>query len=67
MSTVRESVTTDEVIREVRAIKEALAKSMDFDIGRILADARAKQALSGRIVLAAPSRLKSQSTVVPSL
>ena len=58
MATVRESVTTDEVIREVRAIKEALAKSMDFDIDRILADARAKQAQSGRIVLAPPSRPK---------
>ena len=56
MATVRESVTTDEVLREVRAIKESLAKSMDFDIGRILADARAKQALSGRIVLAPPNK-----------
>lgn len=52
----RVPATTDEVIREVRAIKELLAKSMDFDIDRILADARRKQVNRGRTVLHPPSK-----------
>jgi hypothetical protein len=40
--------TTDEVIRETRRIKEALAESADFDIDRILEDARLRQKESGR-------------------
>jgi len=46
--------TTDEIIQETRRIKEALAKSMDFDLDRILEDARQKQEKSGRIVLSPP-------------
>ena len=46
--------TTDEIIQEARRIKEALAKSMDFDIGRILKDARLRQRKSGRNVLSFP-------------
>ena len=46
--------TTDEIILETRRIKEALAESMDFDLDRILEDARQKQKKSGRIVLSPP-------------
>ncbi len=52
MSTTNESTTTDEVIREVRKIKEQLAQAFDFDIDRIVADAREKQQHGGRKVLA---------------
>ena len=48
--------TTDEVIQETRRIKEALAESMDWDIHRILDDARRKQQQSGRTVLSPPVR-----------
>ena len=48
--------TTDEIIQEMRRIKEALAKSMDFDLDRILEDARQKQKKSGRIILSPPIR-----------
>ena len=37
-------------------IKEALAKAMDFDLDRILEDARQRQEKSGRIVLSPPIR-----------
>ena len=46
--------TTDEIIQETRRIKEALAKSMDFDIDRILKDARLRQRQSGRKILSPP-------------
>lgn len=49
-----EKETTDEIIQETRRIKEALAKSMDFDLDRILEDARHKQEKSGRVVLSPP-------------
>ena len=52
-----ETETTDEIIQETRRIKEALAKSMDFDLDRILEDARQKQKKSGRIILFPPIRL----------
>lgn len=48
--------TTDEVIRETRRIKVALAKAMDFDIDRILKDAKQKQNKSARTILAPPAR-----------
>jgi hypothetical protein len=48
--------TRDEVLREVRRIKEALAKSMNFDIHRILEDARRRQREGGRTVLPPPAR-----------
>ena len=49
MKKINNKETTDEIIQETRRIKEALAKSMDFDIDRILKDARLRQ--SGRNVL----------------
>ena len=43
MKPMNDKETTDEVFQETRRIKEALAKSMDFDLDRILKDARQKQ------------------------
>jgi hypothetical protein len=40
-------MTCDPVVDEVRAIREQLAAKFDFDIARIIADARARQAASG--------------------
>ena len=54
MATIKESTTTDEVVQEVRKIKEQLAQAFDFDIDRILADAREKQRKGGRRILPAP-------------
>lgn len=54
MKPMDEKETTDEIIQETRRIKEALAKSMDFDLDRILEDARQKQKKSGRVVLSPP-------------
>ena len=56
MKPMNEKETTDEVIQETRRIKETLAKSMDFDLDRILEDARQRQEKSGRIVLSPPIR-----------
>ena len=58
MAQINEHETSDEVIQETRRIKEALAASMDFDIDRIVEDARKKQAAGGRKVLtqSAPKR-----------
>ena len=54
MAQLKEKETTDEVIKEIRRTKEILAESMDFDIGRILEDARQKQKESGRKILSPP-------------
>ena len=56
MAQMNDKETTDEVIRETRRIKEALAESMDFDIDRILKDARLRQKESGRKILSPPVR-----------
>lgn len=56
MAQLNEKETTDEVVQETRRIKEVLAESMDFDIDRILEDARQKQKESGRRVLSPPVR-----------
>jgi hypothetical protein len=46
--------TTIPIVHEVREIKERLAQAFDFDIDRILADAREKQQKCNRKVLAPP-------------
>lgn len=56
MAQLKKKETTDEVVQEIRRIKEVLAESMDFDIDRILEDARQKQKESGRKVLSPPVR-----------
>ena len=56
MATVKDKETADEVLKEVRAIKEKLAESMGFDVRRILADARQKQTQGGRKVIPPPPR-----------
>ena len=52
MKKINDKETTDEIILETRRIKEALAKSMDFDIDRILKDARLRK--RGRKILSPP-------------
>ena len=54
MKKMNERETTDEIIQETRRIKEALAKSMDFDIDRILKEARKRQRESGKEILSPP-------------
>ena len=48
--------TRDEVLHEVRRIKETLAESMGYDIDRMLDDARRREKESGRTVLPPPVR-----------
>ena len=54
MKELNNKETTDEIIQETRSIKEVLAKSMDFDIDRILKDAKLRQGTSGRKILSPP-------------
>lgn len=56
MAKIKKRETTDEVIQEMRKIKETLAESMDFDIDRILQDARNKQRDSKRKIIPPPIR-----------
>lgn len=49
-----EKETADEVIQEMRNIKESLAKAMEFDMDRIFEDARKRQAESDRVLLPVP-------------
>jgi hypothetical protein len=51
MAPFDEKQTRDEIVQEVRRIKETLAESKDFDIDRIVNDARQKQQESGRMVI----------------
>ena len=54
MKPMENQETTDEIIQETRRIKEALARPLDFDVDRILDDARNKQGQSGRNGLPPP-------------
>jgi len=56
MAELTESKTTDEVLQETRKIKETLAESMEFDVDRILKEAREKQESSGRKIFSPPIR-----------
>ena len=56
MAVYEEKESRDEVLHEVRRIKEELARSMDFDIDRIAKDARQRQKESGRKIIPQPVR-----------
>jgi hypothetical protein len=58
MAMMEERETRDEVLIEVRAIKEKLARAMDFNIHRILEEAREKQKQSDRTILPPPTALR---------
>ena len=52
-------MTHDPIVEEVRAIRERLAAKFDFDLGRIIADARSRQASSGARVVSFQTRRSS--------
>jgi hypothetical protein len=48
--------TRDEVIQEVRKIKDDLAKAFAYNLKKMLDDARMRQMTSGHIILSPPAR-----------
>jgi len=48
--------TKDEVIQEVRKIKDDLAKAFDYDLKKMLGAARMRQNTIGRTILSPPAR-----------
>jgi hypothetical protein len=56
MAHITDKETTDEIVHETRRIKEVLAASLNFDIDRILEDARRKQKESDRKIISPPAR-----------
>jgi hypothetical protein len=56
MATIEPVHSRDEVLHAVRATKERLAAAFDFDIHRIIQDARRRQSSDGRQVLPQPER-----------
>jgi hypothetical protein len=54
MAHIDEVQTSDEVIQEVRTIKETLARSLNYDVHRILEDARKRQQSSSKKTIAPP-------------
>ncbi len=48
--------TQDEVIQEIRKIKNDLARAFSYDIKKMLNEARMKQKASGRTVVSLPAR-----------
>lgn len=59
MLSKRLETTNDEVLQAVRQTKDRLAAALDYDVSRILNDARQKQSQGGRRVLPAPNTKKS--------
>ena len=51
--------TKDEVIQEVRKIKDDLAKAFAYDMKKMLDAARMRQQTSGRTVLSPPTKDRS--------
>ena len=57
---------TDSIIREVRAIREQHAASLDFDLDRIFADLQARQnkhVAEGRTIIQAPAGSPPESNL----
>ncbi len=56
MTQINDQDSKDQVILETRRIKQELARSMDFDVDRIVDASRAKQDEGGKTVLPPPAR-----------
>ena len=56
MATMTEIQTRDEVLAEVRQIKDRLAAVHGYDVHRIAEEARAEQAVSRRQILSPPPK-----------
>lgn len=54
MATIDDADTHDEIIAEVRKIKEALAEACGFDVAKIIAEAKMRQDSDNRKVVKAP-------------
>lgn len=55
-------MNADPIVAEVRAIREQLAAQFDFDLSRIVADARQRQRTSGtKVVSFAPTANSEQA------
>ena len=63
---IQERRTQDEVLREVREIKEKLGAAHGFDVHRILAEARANQEKSRRVVIPVEGRLDRPADATPA-
>jgi hypothetical protein len=57
MNTIDKIETSDEVIVEIRRTKENLARKFDFDIDRIIDDARIKQDQSIKQIISPPNTM----------
>jgi hypothetical protein len=53
---VEQVQTKDEVIQEVRKIKEDLAKAFSYDLKKMLDAARMRQKTSGHTILSPPAK-----------
>jgi len=51
MATIDNTKTRDEVMVEIREIKESLAKKCDFDVAKIVAEAKERQERGHREVV----------------
>lgn len=58
MAKIVDTESKDEIIEEVRRIKESLAASVGFDVGRIVANAKRTQLECGHEIIHAPVRQK---------
>ena len=56
MNDTADTVSTDEILAEVRRIKEELAAAHGYDIHSMCEEARRHQAESGRRILSPPQR-----------
>lgn len=61
MSLMEEKESIDVVLAEVREIKDSLAAKFDYDIDKMWADLKKKEAASGREILKAPAKPRSSA------
>ena len=57
----------DEIVLEVRKVKEALAAKFNYDVRAILLDARKREKQSGhKVVSFVPTRAKAKTKAAPA-
>lgn len=55
-------MTRDPIVEEVRAVRDEIAKALDYDIAAIFEALRAQERESGRPTISLPSRRPDPST-----
>ena len=60
-------MASDEIVDDVRSVRDAYAKSFDYDLDLIFEDLKRRERASGRVYVSRPAKSVTSEIVSPSV